>query len=538
MKFGKSLRRSAAVVAVAVATFVAAGSGAQAAPALPNVLNGVADAQALHIKLQLPTLAELQSTLSQVLGVDTSALPALPSQVTELLNSVSNLDEVVSLNHGEVMHGVTKTVDHALGFANPLTGTLDSTLKTLGISGTAVSSGCTAGSPCTSSNPLPSQVQGGQTIPIPYLGTIKLAGAQSITKNMLDTQNLTGLVDVNLSLSGLLGAGAPLSAVGDQLRSLTDALNTNVIGTVNGALGPVIDTLNSTIGQTPLAPVKEELDKLVTLNSVINAFPDLTKADLLDLSVLTAGANVAKSVGQSGKVGLLSTSNSKIANLDILKMADAAEGWAHIDAINLSTTAFADGVKNDAIAKASSSATGGNIGGLLGVHISNQDLADLLNGTAGTSTVTKALTQAGLDPAQIKTLTGAVDMLYNIAGITVENVGTSIQKSATLASAKAGTLKITVAPKIPVLGDLVNQVTNAASTQSLDFNAVKYVSSGIVLSIEAPNASAFSAMGDVHGVTCTVVCTPHARTGVGTPFAVAFILIGAAILVKRFALAK
>ena len=46
MKVRNSIRRSAAVLAVAVATFVAAGSGAQAAPTIPDTLNGIADAQA------------------------------------------------------------------------------------------------------------------------------------------------------------------------------------------------------------------------------------------------------------------------------------------------------------------------------------------------------------------------------------------------------------------------------------------------------------------------------------------------------------
>ena len=55
----------------------------------------------------------------------------------------------------------------------------------------------------------------------------------------------------------------------------------------------------------PLAPVQDELNKLVDLKGVINAIPDLTKADLVDLSVLTAGANVVKSVGASGKRKLI-----------------------------------------------------------------------------------------------------------------------------------------------------------------------------------------------------------------------------------------
>jgi len=539
MKVRNSLRRSAAVLTVVVATFVAAGSGAQATPALPSILNGVADAQALHLKLALPTLAGLQNTLSSVLGVPTSALPALPAQLTSLLNSVSNLDEVISLNHGEVMHGITKTVDHALGFANPLTGSLDSVLKTLGVNSTVVSSGCTKNAGCTSSNALPSQLQNGLEIALPQgLGTIKIAGAQSITKNLTDTQNLTGLVNVKIGLSGLLGAGAPLAAVGDQLQKLTDTLNQQVISQVNKALAPVISTLQDKIAQTPLAPVQDELNKLVDLKGVINAIPDLTKADLVDLSVLTAGANVVKSVGQSGATGVLSTSNSQIANLDILKLG-SANGWAHIDAISLLTKAFADGVKSDAIAEASSHATRGDIGGLLGLHISNNDLAGLLNGTALSSTLQGVLTKAGVDPAQVSQLTGAVNMLYKIAGITVQNVGTNIIKTASFASAKAGTLKITVAPQIPVLTDLVSSLASGtAAASALNLNAIKYVPSGIVLSLELPNASAVSAMGNVKGVSCVSLCSHNPRTGVGTPFAIAFILIGAAIVVKRYALAK
>src|SRR5205823_13445338 len=126
-------------------------------------------------------------------------------------------------------------------------------------------------------------------------------------------------------------------------------------------------------GQTPLAQVNAELDQLSTLNRVINASPALTEAGLLGLSVLTADASVVKSIGASGQTGILSTSNSQIASLDILKLG-SANGWAHIDAIKLITKAFADGVKADSIASAEQSVTGGNLGGLLGLHIANQDL--------------------------------------------------------------------------------------------------------------------------------------------------------------------
>jgi hypothetical protein len=537
MKVRNTIRRSAAVLVVAVATFVAAGSGAQAAPTIPDVLNGVADAQALHLKLQLPTLAGLQNTLAGVLGVPAASLPALPAQVTQLLSTVSNLDEVISLNHGEVMHGVTKAVDHALGFANPLTGTLDPLLKTLGVNSTAVTSGCSKGAGCTSSNPLPSQLQKGLDIQLPAgLGEIKIAGAQSITPNMLSTQNLTGLVNVKLGLSGLFGQVPALASVKTAIQQLTDQLNTQVIGQINSVLGPVITQLQDTIATTPLAPVQDELNKLITLKGVLNAIPDLTQADLVDLSVLTAGANVVNHVGASGAMGVLSTSNSQIANLDILKLG-SGNGWAHIDAISLLTKAFANGVKSDAIAEAKSSATGGDIGGLLGLHISNADLADLLNGTALSKTLTGVLQKAGVPTDQVAQLTGAVNMLYKIAGISVENVGTSLVKTASFASAKAGTLKITVAPQIPVLGDLLTSLTSGtAAASALNLNAVKYVPSGIVLSIEAPNASAASGIGA--RVLSKTFPGPKARTGVGTPFAIAFVLIGAAVLVKRFALAK
>ena len=167
----------------------------------------------------------------------------------------------------------------------------------------------------------------------------------------------------------------------------------------------------------------------------------------------------------------------------------------------------------------------------------HRNLADLLNGTALSKTLTGVLEKAGVPTDQVSQLTGAVNMLYKIAGISVENVGTSIVKTASFASAKAGTMRITVAPQIPVLSDLLSSLNSGtAAASALNLNAVKYVPSGIVLSLELPNSSAASGVGaKVLGKTFP---GPKARTGVGTPFAIAFVLIGAAVLVKRFALAK
>jgi hypothetical protein len=549
-KVSKSLRRSTAVLAVVLATFVASGSGAQAA-SLPEIANGVADSQALHLQIALPSVADLQNVLGAALGVDTSALPALPSAVQNLLSTVSNVDEVISLNHGEVMHGVTRTINHAQGFATPLSGTLDSVLKTLGLSGMTATSSCSANAGCTSNNGLSSvgQTAGGAVdatkpvvITLPAgLGTIKLAGAQSITKNLLDTTNYTGLVDVKLGLAGLFGPNGVLSALRPALTSLQTAINDQALPQVNSVLQTVETNVNGLLDNTALAPViapvKDELNKLVTIGDSINAIPDLTTADLLDLSILTANASVSKATGASGAIGVLSQSASKIANLDILKAA-GKQGWAHVDAINLGTKAFADGVKSDAIAEATNNVVGGDLGGLLGIHISNADLVDLLNGTAVTSTLQKVLTNAGLDATSISSLMGAVNMLQNVIGIKVENVGTQVHKAAASAFAKAGTLRISVSPQVPVLSSLQSVLSTALSSQALpDFSKVKYVALGAkpLLSIELPNASSVSAMGKTFGVSLP---TPHARTGVGTPFAVAFIMIGAAIVVRRFALAK
>jgi hypothetical protein len=59
------------------------------------------------------------------------------------------------------------------------------------------------------------------------------------------------------------------------------------------------------------------------------------------------------------------------------------------------------------------------------------------------------------------------------------------------------------------------------------------VSTGIKLTIEAPNSSASVAVGNVLGSV-----PPPPRTGVGTPLLAGLMLLGGAIVVRRFAVSR
>jgi hypothetical protein len=86
-------------------------------------------------------------------------------------------------------------------------------------------------------------------------------------------------------------------------------------------------------------------------------------------------------------------------------------------------------------------------------------------------------------------------------------------------------VRITVEPKIPDLGSLAGS--------GLDASKVTYQSVGLKLTVDLPAAESAIALGDVKG---EVPFTRPPRTGVATYGIAGLLMIGAAIMVRRFAL--
>ena len=227
-----------------------------------------------------------------------------------------------------------------------------------------------------------------------------------------------------------------------------------------------------------------------------------------------------------GVKGLKAASHAKIANLDIL--GTGKDAWAHVGAVGLTTESFANGVKGVASAGADVEIVGANVGGLLGLDVPTDLLRDLTNGNA----VKEVIKNLGL-PEEDELL-AAVDLIYMTAGITIDTFGevTNVDPKGNFANASAGTLAITVEPKIP------NPTAVLASLDAGDIvprlGKSDFVSTGLILKVTLPNASSAVSMGKV----LSEDFPPPPRTGVGTPLMAGVVLIGAAAMVRRFALAK
>jgi hypothetical protein len=328
-------------------------------------------------------------------------------------------------------------------------------------------------------------------------------GGTSTTTSLIDTENITDLVKVNLTLVPLIGPGGPLAAVGEAISQLTNTLNTDVLPTVNG----VIDQVNQSVTQplldalkqTPLAPLADA----VTVGHLAD-IPDLTKVDLLSLVLKESQAAVQPTTFE-GRDAMTAVASSEIADLSVLGR------WVSASAAKLKTVATANGVAGGAAADAVSDIVNLNVGGLLGLKIT----PDTLNG----------LTQNVKDT--LGPLADVVEILQNTLGVHIDTFGTKkfASPDGLVATASAGTVRITVEPKIPDLGSL------AAS--GLDASKVTYQSVGLKLTVDLPTAESAIALGDVKG---EVPFTRPPRTGVATYGIAGLLMIGAAIMVRRFAL--
>jgi hypothetical protein len=493
------IKATAGIVFAASGLFALTAPSAQAVT-VPRVMNGVADSQALKVTLRVPSIPQLRAALVAA-GLPVSALPNV--DIGEPLVQVIE----ISTNHG----GVTKSdaIMNAGGFARPLAGALGEPLA---------SETCSSGDGCSSNATVAAQ-----RVELPsQLGHVDIAGALSKTLTPLSTVNKTAAVDVNVSLESVL-QNATLSAVTGALETLRGQLNTTVVPALNGSIDTVKDTVD---GIAALAPLKAELDRIVTVDH-IKPIPDLSKVDLVTGRVLGGAAEI-KDETVAGTTGLRATSASEIINLQLLG------GWASIGSISVSADAFANSVAANHAAKAKAVTDIANVdlGGLLGVHISADDLIHLTE-----SETMKALirdTAKGLGVNQgLTNIENAIELVYDTAGISIVKLGNSEQTTRTKAEATANSLLVKIEPKLPNFTKLQAGLASGKVPALADSD---YVPTGLSLTVELPSATAAVQAASVLGADCIKSCVPV--TGVGTPWMVAFALLGLAVTVRKFALSR
>lgn len=537
-----SVHRWSAAVLVALAMLLVAGPGAQAAN-ISTIKNAKADAQALHIVLNIPSSDALKATLKAI-GVDVSAVP-------DGLTTAQTLEIAVSKDHGAV------TLAGATGSSTVLAVSLNG--QPLDQMNVSVSSSCEKAS-CAGKAAVAEQ-----TVPLPNdIGYVTLTGAKSDSTSKTSTLNETALVKVHIDLQPLFkGTLAPLAG---PVTQATDTVNTSVLPPVNGAL----DTIEKALPTTePIPGVK--------LGTIRN-LPSPATVPLLDLTVLPGGATI--------KNGIVAEATAQIEDLSVLG------GWLNMKTVtatamastsksvptdlNAAVTAIAKRARTDLAgaqamaadvnrqlaadkkklpsAKAASDLVlgGGSLAGLATV-----DANKLLAGFAGIAPIVNNLVPDAAPDVKAE-LIAAATLADQIAGISisrvagdkgtittektpeqqikVERIGRNIRvglsdedavASAFSAHAESDQMVLNVAPNLPKLDALAAKAGVVPALSKSDF-----VASGIVLRVEMPKASAQL------GNTTEVLGVAFARTGVGSHVMLAVLLIGAAVLVKKFAFTK
>lgn len=494
-----TMRKGAAALVLAVGVLAITGTGAGAAVESPAILDGFANSQALKIKLVVPALDDLKASLIAA-GIPITAVP------NTNVAGVS-LEQAISVNSGNARkQGATAA---SSGFAAAGIGALVNRSARSSCS----SSSCTEGE---STAVLAKTQLLGPANPPTGIGSIEIAPSNSMSSTFLDTKNRTGLIAVELDARDLLGPNGTLSVVGNALTTLANTVNSAVLPVVNPAVQSFIDTID---GLDAIKPVRDELYRYATLGQ-IKPLPDPAATKLLSLDVLSGTANVGQEV-RGNTNGLLSTASSNIADLKVLG------GWVSVDSARLTSTAYANGTVASADATNNALIAGATLGGLLNVDISKSDLKRLTDPETLKNVLRE--TVPGLD-TQVEDVAAAIDLVYNIAGVSVDFLPStkSVQPNGRFARAEAGTLRITIAPQIPILANGVTPAGSAVPRLAAD----DYVPTGLKLTIDLPSTEVQASAGEVK---CVGRC--GSRTGVGTAWGAIMLLFGGAFLVKRFGLA-
>lgn len=508
MRNGKStIRRGAALVAMALGMLSISGSGASAVGAkLPEILNGQSDATALQLSIDIPKLGDIQRALAEA-GVDTTVL-----DLDMLGLPAINIRQNISLTQGQVLRSIDPSIkDVASGFAAVAQGDLLNE---------AVETAC--GGPVCGDN----KGTSGTRVDLPLdLGYIQLLGADSVTSSLVDTRNATKLAEVLVDLAPVIGDGGPLAPVGAALDDLTEVLNTTVIPTINPVLEQVETTLRNVL---PDGIESKIVDLIVDNIGPIKPVPSLSTVDLINLTVLGAQADVYPEV-RGGVEGLLATSSSKIADLNILG------DWATLGAVNLETSAFANGKKGQANAKSVIDIVDADLGGALGINITGEEFAALTDAEYLYNAIREDVGALPELKPVFEELAAATKLLAQIAGIKVtlfEKVE-RVDPNGNSAEAAARSVLVEVSPAVPKVGALTAALQEAVAAGRVVpvLDEDDFVSTGIRVAVELPKSAASVSLGSVLGRT-----PPPPTTGVATPLLAGLMLLGGAMTVRRFAI--
>ncbi|MFP5225745.1 MAG: hypothetical protein ACLGH3_09395 [Actinomycetota bacterium] len=498
----RSLTKRVTTMAFAV-TGLFAMSMPSAQSAIPPVINGQAYSEAMKVVVTIPSVAQVRQALLDA-GYPVTAMPALDLGAT-------SQTLVISSNYGDVTR--TNATGAASSWAAPLLG--DTSMP-------KSSSRCDSTSCADEASLAKTRIE----LPAPLaLGSVDVAGALSRTTGNLRTQGTTGIVDIGLKLESLIGEGAALAAVGNALNTVRTTVNGSVLPVVNNS----IDTVKSTLdGITALKPIKDELDRVITVGN-IKPLPDIRTADLISGRVLAGAANLSDEPAKTLD-GLRATSLTQIVDLGIFG------GWVTADSIEVKASAFANGVKGEASAKADSKTDVVNldVGGLLGVHVSSEDLARLLDPKTLKDAGGQTLENLGLGAA-VTELENALDLAYGTAGITLEKLANEekVSPAGTLATATANSLRLRIAPALPNYEKLMS--INSGGSVIPKFTKSDFTPSGLSITVDLPSATAAVAATNVKPV-CIGSCVP--KTGVESKAVWALALLGLAVGVRRFALGR
>lgn len=318
------------------------------------------------------------------------------------------------------------------------------------------------------------------------VGGLVKVGISDVNASSLLTTLADGTKAVkSISDSKLLGVTVGLTAdlvntlkgVLQPVLDLTDAPGSGLVDTINGLLTPVEDLVEQTLG----IPVKLDLPKI---------------EELLSQPLVSIGVIETKSITDFATGVRNATGFSRMADIDLFGKGDNA--LVHIDA--LTTKTFAQ------VGEAAGSNKATAIHEILGLRILDNEIGLLKGDQLAVSVNGKQLA------LPVNVLDQLNSLLFDTLGLKINLFGTEKSAVAGKAFAKARTLEVKIAPNIA--GNVLFDLT-----------------------IAGPGSEVFAQAGTVQGVSFPA---PHPTTGVATNVYLLAgpALIGAAVLVRRFALSK